>query len=355
MIDWSKYKSIPLSFQVNYLKIPVTRFEMNEKGAEEWNNIYNYVMENKENFFEIKRTHSGGISKRDLWFPAYDIIITKNSLELTLLDGQGCFRFLFRTGYKNEKGIGCSGREAFVKFRKICKEHNIDLEKYAITNGKEVKETIENVHIGLKDGLKDAIYENVQHIDLNSAYMSGIMTAYPELQPVVKEIYDKRKEDPVCKGILNASQGFFQSQWCNIDGNKYALAHLSKAGIAYCNRYVEDLAFRIEQQGGMVLAYNTDGLFYVSDKEYHDDREGKDLCQWKTDHKNIKIRFKSDGVYEFIEDGVYHPVVRGLTRLDRVKPRSEWKWGEIYYEEASNLITFKFVEGKGIIAEGERT
>ena len=46
--------------------------------------------------------------------------------------------------------------------------------------------------------------------------------------------------------------------------------------------------------------------------------------------------------YEFIEDGKYTPVVRGKTKLDRVKPRSEWQWGDIFKYDANELL--KIVE-----------
>ena len=31
-----------------------------------------------------------------------------------------------------------------------------------------------------------------------------------------------------------------------------------------------------------------------------------------------------------MENGEYHAVVRGRTRLDNIKPRSEWTWGDIF-------------------------
>lgn len=354
----SEYDSIPCTFDINYVKIPVNHFDISEKGMNEFNKVYKALLECKDEFFTITRTKSGGISKKELNLPAYDIQYTNNSLELTILS-DNAYRFLFRTKYTKFDG-GCSGREGFNTFKKVCEKHNVDLDKLAIDNGLEVKNTIEKVHIGLKDGLRDLIYEHVYHIDLNSAYVSGIMLSFPELEPVIKEIYKERKnknlpekQRALYKSILNVFQGYAQSIWCRIGKNTYALSHLSKAGIAFCNRQVERIAKNIEDQGGLVLAYNTDGLFYIPAEEktpYHDEYEGTELCQWKHDHNDITIRFKSDGAYEYIENGKYTPVVRGSTRLDKVKPREEWKWGDIYQDDAV-IITYNFIENIGIVEE----
>ena len=49
------------------------------------------------------------------------------------------------------------------------------------------------------------------------------------------------------------------------------------------------------------------------------------------DHIYCQFRLKSKGAYEYIDgDGHYQPVVRGYTKLDQIKDRSEWHWGDIY-------------------------
>ena len=54
--------------------------------------------------------------------------------------------------------------------------------------------------------------------------------------------------------------------------------------------------------------------------------------------------------YEFIENGQYYPVMRGISPLDKVKPRSEWKWGDIY---VGSILTFSFSYIGIIIAGGD--
>jgi hypothetical protein len=113
---------------------------------------------------------------------------------------------------------------------------------------------------------------------------------------------------------------------------------------------MRELAEKMKKSGRRILAYNTDGIWYVGDV-YHDEGEGKGLGQWENDHINCKIRFKSAGSYEYIENGKYTPVQRGLTKLDSIKPRDEWQWGDIFSDEGKE-ITYTFVNEIGFI-EGD--
>ena len=122
-----------------------------------------------------------------------------------------------------------------------------------------------------------------------------------------------------------------QSKWC---GYKYA--HLSRDAITDNNNRIIKLSDELSSQGRVILSYNTDGIWYQGEI-YHGNGEGHDLGQWENDHINCQFRMKSDGSYEFIENGKYYPVVRGYTRLDRIKPRTEWVWGDIYQ---AGIITF---------------
>ena len=87
----------------------------------------------------------------------------------------------------------------------------------------------------------------------------------------------------------------------------------------------------------MPILYNTDGVWYYSPngKPYHGEGEGKGIGCWENDHLDCKWRAKSKGCYEFIEEGKYSPVVRGLTKYDKIKPdRTTWEWGDIFKKEA---------------------
>ena len=85
--------------------------------------------------------------------------------------------------------------------------------------------------------------------------------------------------------------------------------------------------------GRHLILTNVDGIWYTGDI-YHGDGEGDKLGQWSNDHMNCTCRAKSAGAYEYIENGEYHAVVRGSTNLDKIKPRDQWVWGDIYNEDA---------------------
>ena len=197
-----------------------------------------------------------------------------------------------------------------------------------------------------RDSSANRTYENVHHIDFHNSYPAGLCNAYPEFLPVIKPIYDERKEpgkEKINKAILNYTIGFMQS----MTGCKAKWAHLSKAAIADNNKRIRELADRLRNSGRVILSYNTDGIWYTGEV-YHGAGEGKDLGQWENDHINCKFRAKSAGCYEFIENGNYKAVVRGMTTLDKIKDRNTWQWGDIY-DESCNPIKYYFKENIGII------
>lgn len=337
----------------NMLQITKQIIPVSCAGAEHFNKIYNYIKHNTY-FVEGTYTASGNVSKaqqtqRQM---AYWINGSANSVQLIIYYVGRWLRIIFRD--TNDK-ISMSGYKAFEIFNDICTSNGIDLESLAIDNGLEVKEDIPPVHISAEANL-DTTYYNAHHLDLNSAYMSGIKQAYPVLAPAIDEIYNKRlyaksigdtSTADEYKAVLNMTQGYCQSKYCKINGHKFALAHLSKAAIEYCNARVEYFAERIIAEGGTIIAYNTDGIWYQGDI-YHDEYEGTGLGMYKNDHTNCKIRFKSAGAYEYIEAGKYKPVVRGATRLDRAKDRADWCWGDIYRIDAAS-ISWAWSDEQGIV------
>lgn len=121
---------------------------------------------------------------------------------------------------------------------------------------------------------------------------------------------------------------------------------MAKDAIADNNKRLFDLSQKISDSGRQVMLWNTDGVWYQGDI-YHGEGEGKKLGDWENDHVNCSLRIKSKGAYEYIEDGKYYPVLRGYTKLDKVKPRNEWKWGDIFHTDAV-VIEFYWREGIGL-------
>ena len=129
---------------------------------------------------------------------------------------------------------------------------------------------------------------------------------------------------------------------------------MSKAGIDYNNKRLEELTQALLENGFMILSYNTDGIWYThpEGKVYHDSEEGKELGQWKNDHINCKFQAQSCAAYHFIENDKCTTVLSGMTRLDRVKPREEWAWDDLYSKDTKVAkIIFERHKGAKFIYE----
>lgn len=326
------------SAKINYLLIPVSVFDITEEGAKNFNKIYLWLK--SQNLYKLERTASGGIkSGPHRRRPAWDVKINRICVELTVLL-EGCaWRIQFRTKLPDKM----SGRKAFTAFRRILLKRGIDLEKYAIENGKEIKEQIEKPLIGAKREIfYDYTFDKVNHIDFHSSYAGGLANTHPEFKEILNDIYLKREEKEEYKNILNFSIGFMQS----ISGCNARWAHLSRDAIKDNNERVKKLAETLEKKGRIVLTFNTDGIWYKG-AVYHGEGEGEGLGQWHNDHIDCKFRAKSAGSYEFIEKNKYHAVVRGIAN----DLKTDWQWGDIYEKKAEPQL-FKFSEEGGIIIDG---
>lgn len=336
--ELKRLKSAPSSFNLNYLLIPVSVFDITEEGAREFNKIYYWLKSKKLN--KLVRTKSGGIKLGSkLRLPAWDIKTNRYCVEITaILEGRA-WRIQFRT----KPPEGMSGRKAFTEFKKLLLKDGIDLEDYAIENGEEVKAEIEKPLIGaVRDWMYDVLYEGVNHIDFHSSYPAGLANTHPEFRKTLEKIYKKRNEENMCKNILNFSIGFMQS----LGGCSARWAHLSRDAIKDNNDRVRELAIRLDKSGRLVISFNTDGIWYRG-PIFHGKGEGDNMGDWHNDRINCQFRMKSDGAYEFIEDGIYYPVVRGISN----DVKGDWQWGDIYTDKAQAQL-FTFTEEEGIRLNG---
>lgn len=325
-MNFAKYKAGRLTLKPSFYKIPVTRFNTDNEGMNEFNDILHFLQ--KSDYNKIIRTPSGGISQKTI-YPAWDLQHSNIVAELTVINEFGMYRFQFRNVKMSNNTTGISGAQAFKKFKNVLKKYNIDINTYKITNGKEVKETIEKPYIQLyRESFKDVIFHNCHHIDFHNSYPAGLVNTHPEFKEAIEYCYERRKTNAEYKAILNLSIGYFQQN------QRPYWAHLSKDAIHDNNIRLKELSDRLIANGNTVLLYNTDGIWYTGEI-YHGAGEGDKLGQWHNDHINTIWRAKSAGAYEFIEDGVYHPVLRGRTLLDDVKPRTEWSWGDIYNKDCT--------------------
>lgn len=334
-----KLKHAEPSRNTNYLLIPVVNFDMNEEGARQFNKYYNWIK--SLNLPLIERTPSGGIAKgSNIPKVSWDCTVKRNSVEVTLLLPEGSWRLQIRS--KLPKDL--SGRKAFTLFKKLLLKRGIDLDSYAIEDGERVKRFIERPLIKLSyESLANIELKGVNHIDFHSSYAGGLANTHPEFAPLLKELYQKREKKEEYKNILNFSIGFMQSKTCC----NARWAHLSKDAIHDNNARMKKLAETLEKKGRIIILYNTDGIWYKG-KVYHGEGEGEGLGEWHNDHIDCLFRARSAGAYEFIENGVYYPVVRGVS----LEKRESWSWGDIYSPDAEpDMLTFD--EERGVLINGK--
>jgi hypothetical protein len=310
-----------------------------------FNEIYTFLLNTDLN--TIIRTKSGGIAKgiNVLTHNNYAWDLQKSSLGamITIILGGEIYVIKFGT-FKSDKGPEIYPNQAFAKFDDRCLDYGINLEDYKITNGSEIKDTIESPMIEMTEHHDENHpgLTNVHHIDFHNSYPAGLANTHPEFRPVIEEFYSLRKIDPLYKAVLNYTIGWMQS---NKNNRKAEWAHLSRDAIADNNRRIEKLACILEFTGRKIIGYNTNGIWYQG-AIYHGPGEGKKLGEWENDHVNCLFRAKSDGAYEFIENGKYQAVLRGQSTLDSTKPdRSQWVWGDIY---KTGIIGWKFDDEKGV-------
>ena len=132
------------------------------------------------------------------------------------------------------------------------------------------------------------------------------------------------------KALLNYGIGAMQS--LKLAGYRYP--ELSRRAIEWTRQQLEDMTVRILRidPDSEIIAYNTDGMWVKFSSRIslmlleEEVAFGHELGQWKVDHVVEKLRFKSAGAYEFVEQGEYHAVVRGIPKTIS----KDFKWGDIY-------------------------
>lgn len=353
--DLNKYNSAPLSHCVNEKKIPITVFDISEAGAKEFNAIYKFHLENFDN--RIVRTPSKGIctDRRLLRLPAWDHRQTRSCFEIISLMPNGMRRFQFRTSFKAEDASNdvelIAGYKAVTIFaRKLKQMTGIDLYKYRVWNGMELRKNAPKYIIKVNRSMcfessceKDCrTYKNVHHIDFHSSFGAGLANAYPEFRETIQYFYDRRKDHPEFKSVLNSLVGKLWSP----DYLNSAYAPLAIAAISDNNSRLMQITEALEESGRVPLLWNTDGVWYLGDI-YHGPGEGKGLGEWENDHVNCTFRVKSRGAYEYIENGIYHPVIRGVPNASK----ASWQWGDIFKkrDEKEKIPEYVFVNGEGVV------
>ena len=310
-----------------------------------------YTLLYDSDLYTMLITKSGAISKYTpgMAYGAWNFekIITKKGvfkgIKLRVYIKKTLFILVF--GAINPKDSTLTGKSCYNKFLKACEVENIDLKKYESDKGKEIKETIESPIISFDSNYTHKVYENVNHIDIKSAWGSGVAMTYPEFMPVVEKLYKKDKL------VMNLALGYCQSEYID-----YKLSILAKTGIEWCNNKIKEKVKQIREQNFIVLGINTDGIWYKDNTNqnrlYTDNEENTGFGGWRTDHKNCKLFAYSDGQYWFEEDGKFNVRARGFYAYETIKPRELWN-REDFDKAMSNQAIIEFDYKKGFIIKGE--
>ena len=331
-MDLSKYKGTPYSYR------PSLRVSNYITDVNEFNEIIAYC----QSFgFEHTMTQHGALQSqilmRDGWCWDIKNEVSKNTFSILLVKGGLVYQFVFWPGKDKTEEGGTTGADALQRFRIKCGKL---ASQYALTNNAdiaEVKLEIEKPLIELTilgNILKDKEIKDVKHIDIHSAYPAFLCKAHPEFYDYFNELYEGRHDHPEYKCYLNFCIGAMQS--LKIPGRRYPV--LARDAINGTRAYLLELTERMRKQGFSVIAYNTDGIFYThpDNLTYHDENEGDNMGQWRTDHIIEKIRFKSAGAYEYVENGEYHAVVRGIPK----ELSQTFVWGDIYKHHPKKYILY---------------
>lgn len=352
-ITWKeKYKHTNFTLTPNKKSLPINKFTFNDEDVKKFNEIYRYC---KRNYSYVPPTNSGGIANSlgSSFHERYTVVSTesKQHFELIIACEEGCYRFVLKSGVAETNTV--TGRKACVEMYKQFDAFNIDVKKY-MTGNLEIKKEIKPPHIEflLPDLFLRRPIKNCHHLDLNSAYASGIIKDYPELRDVYEHVYSKRKENNnYFKHVLTNSIGCFQSEFCvdyetRFRAKPYALANLSKSAINNTRARIEQLIIKLKRSGRTPILTNTDGIWYSGD--VYTAGSGDKLGEFKNDHTNCTLLVKTRGAYQFIENGKVHSVVRGLSNLDKLHERDEWEFGEILRPDIC-ISAFKFDVEKGVV------
>lgn len=340
--------------KLNFSLIPVTVVNASIGNETGFNALYRLLL--RSGYEQINRTKSGGIcvknTQRLYHHRVYDVKEYGAVVEMTISKPvdyrMRSYRIQWRANNYKDAENGekiVTGRQSFSIFKKECLRCGVDLTEYEVTKeeGMEINKAIAKPDIRLFDSFRNTrrIIDKACHLDFHKFYMSGLLKARPEFRQVIERIAGKAKTDKKYKTVLAATIGYFHSPAC---GYKYA--QLAKDAI---NKAYEDYydVMRELAKERTIIATNTDGIWYQGE-EWHGLLESEELGGWSNDHVGCTIRFKSAGSYEFMENGVYTPVVRGRTLLDKLKDRKDWRWGDILLPSA-HIECWKFNKGEGIV------
>ena len=174
MEDFTKrpeFAGMPVGHQVtcmNYLNFPRIAWKITDENVAIFNAQVNYFK--SINLPKIERTPRGGIKRCSIGYAWDTQKIGNSAIELTVTTWYATYRLVL-TNNVDEYGDATkmTGRKAYVTMRREFQKDGIDLERYAVPNGKEIKKhEIEKPMIMATNHLQfGKTYENVHHLDFH--------------------------------------------------------------------------------------------------------------------------------------------------------------------------------------------
>ena len=310
MLDLKKYQGVPYSYRPSKRKSNIV------KDVNEFNEIIAYCQSHPR---EYELTENGAIKSDTLmtdgWCWDNKNKVSHNTFSIILIKGGLLYQFTFWPGKDEQEEKGITGGHALQRFRDKC---GYLARNYAMTDNAQIAEVKKEIKkpliclTSIGELLQGREIHDVKHLDIHSAYPAALCKAHPEFYDYFNELYEGRHAHPEYKCYLNFCIGAMQS--LKLPGRRYP--ELARDAINGNVDYILEKTERMIRKGFSVIGYNTDGIFYTHPLglEYHDEDEGDAMGQWRTDHRFEKIRFKSAGAYEYIEDGEYHAFVRGIPK-----------------------------------------
>lgn len=338
------------------------------------NKVYRYFNNTKDLGFKqlVNKgiTPSGGLEKNGVYYGSpylWTKQIMRGNLNETIVSIELYVMYQDRlyglTCGNPRRELTNTGTLNYRRFLHACKDCNIDIEKYKLPDletAKKVKASIKSPLIFTIDNFyPEYLYfgyiDHVNHIDIHEAYRAGLYEHHPELAPVFEKIDEKYKEHHVNKDITNMTLGMFQSKYIG-----YRLSNLAKEAIEWTRNKVEAIAKQIKKAGGLILGFNTDGLFYrmPSGKIYHGEGEGEQVGQWQNDYTEMNwLPLGSNWVclsgYDKHGHKGFYKAMRGQYKYSDVKPYETWDcWSDIVKALATQQykeITFDEEKGWNVV------
>lgn len=318
------------------------------------------------------RTEGGYIS-RDLrnWGNYFELEVLRNGLHITIhniKEGWTKINMVCKEGDEEEKKI-VWGKEALRewirKFPQLKKEICFDKEKTTEAKINDRKwyhlDMWPEAFQGIPETSLKWCGKNLEHvysIDFHSAFPAALSRIRPDMREGIEDWYLRRKNNERIKGYLNNGIGAMASERVGLQilGVSNGLALLRSEVLedhAALMNYMVNLLWK---RGCIILNMRTDSIkFMCFDEEKLKDLpfQGDGLGQWHYEFKNTKYRQFSTGKYEYINDeGKVEIVMNGLTKLDKIKDRSEWDWDDL--EKCGDAVTWNFDKDKWRIIYNEK-